>query len=147
MLQHLFGVEVCDEERDVISLCTVSGLRNGSEAEGSKHTLTAFLRRMKNDSARWVKKRVNLWTRICSISSACFILRLMRTLFMLGSIKTLSFSLRDTVRGFKRTSGELAASISGTLCRSEVCEAKSERERAAVKEDRTHCRYGRRDCD
>lgn len=55
-----------------------------------------------------------------SISSACLILMLTRMLLILGSIKTFSFSLRDTVRGFKRTSGELAASISGTLCRSEV---------------------------
>lgn len=57
---------------------------------------------------------------------------------MLGSMKTLSFSLRDTTRGFRRTSGELAASISGTLCRSDVCEAKSDRARAAVREERTH---------
>lgn len=72
---------------------------------------------------------------------------LMRTLLTLGSIKTLSFSFLETVKGFKRTSRELAASISGTLCRSDVCEAKSERERAAVREERTHCRYGLRDCD
>lgn len=72
---------------------------------------------------------------------------LTRALFMLGSMRTLSFSLRDTVSGLRRTSGELAASISGTLCRSEACEAKSERERAAVNEDRTHCKYGLRDCD
>lgn len=68
-------------------------------------------------------------------------------LFTLGSIRTFSFSFLDTVRGLSKTSGELAASISGTLCRSEVCEAKFESERAAVRDDRTHCRYGRRDCD
>ena len=66
---------------------------------------------------------------------------------MLGSINTLSFSLRDIVKGFRRTSGELAASTSGTLCLSAVCDAKSARERAAVSDARTHCRYGLRDCD
>lgn len=71
----------------------------------------------------------------------------MRALLTLGSIKTLSFSFRDTVRGLRRTSGQLAASISGTLCRSEVCDAKFARERAAVRDDRTHCKYGRSDCD
>lgn len=59
---------------------------------------------------------------------------------MLGSIKTFSFSFLDIVKGLRSTSGELAASISGTLCRSEVCEAKLERERAAVREERTHWR-------
>ena len=103
-------------------------------------TLIAFLRRMKNASALWVRNLVNLCTRIFSISSACLILILTRTLLMLGSMRTFSFSFRDTVRGLSRTSGELAASISGTLCRSEVCDAKLERERAAVRDDRTHCR-------
>jgi hypothetical protein len=90
---------------------------------------------------------VNLCTRMCSISSACLIFMLIRTLLMLGSIKTFSFSFRDTVRGLSSTSGELAASISGTLCLSEACDAKLDRERAAVSDDRTHWRYGRRDWD
>ena len=64
---------------------------------------------------------------------------------MLGSIRTRSFSFRATVRGFRRTSGEVWASISGTLCRSEVCDAKFERQRAEVREERTHWRYGRSD--
>lgn len=64
---------------------------------------------------------------------------------MLGSTKTFSFSFLDIVRGFRRSSGELCASISGTLCRSAVCEAKSERLSAAVTDDRTHWRYGRSD--
>ena len=102
---------------------------------------------MKNASALWVRNLVNLCTRIVSISSACFILMLTRTLLTLGSMSTFSFSFLDIVRGFNRTSGELAASISGTLCRSEVCEAKLERDRAAVRDDRTHWRYGRSDCD
>ena len=95
---------------------------------------------MKKDSARCVKKRVNLCTRMCSISSACFILMLTRTLLTLGSMKTFSFSLREIDKGFRRSSGELPASISGTLCRSEVWEAKLEIARAAVKDERTHCR-------
>lgn len=63
---------------------------------------------------------------------------LIRTLLMLGSIKTRSFSFRATVKGFSSTSGDVCASISGTLCRSEVCEAKFERHSADVKEERTH---------
>ena len=59
---------------------------------------------------------------------------------MLGSIRTFSFSLRETVNGLSSTSGELAASISGTLWRSEACDAKFERDRAAVREERTHWR-------
>ena len=59
---------------------------------------------------------------------------------MLGSMKTFSFSFRATVNGLSKTSGELAASISGTLCLSEVCDAKFERDKAAVKDDRTHWR-------
>jgi len=61
---------------------------------------------------------------------------------MLGSIRTRSFSFRATVRGLSRTSGDVCASISGTLCRSEVCDAKFDKQRAEVKEERTHCRYG-----
>jgi hypothetical protein len=81
---------------------------------------------------------VNLCTKIFSISSACFILMLIRTLLMLGSINTRSFSLRATTNGFKRTSGEVCASISGTLCRSEVWDAKFVRQSAEVREERTH---------
>lgn len=72
---------------------------------------------------------------------------LILTLFTLGSMSTLSFSFRETVKGLRRTSGELAASISGTLCLSDVCEAKFESDNAAVSDDRTHWRYGRSDCD
>lgn len=75
-----------------------------------------------------------------SISSACLIFMLMRTLLMLGSMKTLSFSFLDIVKGLSKTSGELAASISGTLCRSAVWDAKSAKDSAAVKDARTHCK-------
>lgn len=113
----------------------------------SGRTLTGFLLKMKNDSALWVRKRVNLWTKTCSISSACFMRMLTRTLFMLGSIMTFSFSFLAIVNGLSSTSGDVAASISGTLWRSEAWEAKLANERAAVSDDRTHCRYGRSDCD
>ena len=59
---------------------------------------------------------------------------------MLGSMRTRSFSLRATVRGVRSTSGDVWASISGTLCRSAVCEAKLESVKAAVKLLRTHCK-------
>ena len=59
---------------------------------------------------------------------------------MLGSIKTRSFSFLEMVRGLSKTSGEVWASISGTLCRSDVCDAKLERQSAEVREERTHCR-------
>ena len=101
-------------------------------------TFTGFRRKMKKDSALCVRKRVNLCTRICSISSACFILMLTRTLLTLGSTQTFSFSFRAIVSGLSSTSGELCASISGTLCRSEAWEAKFESERAAVSDERTH---------
>ena len=65
---------------------------------------------------------------------------LTRILLMLGSIKTFSFSLRETVNGLRRTSGELAASISGTLWRSDACDPKFERESAAVSDERTQRR-------
>ena len=69
------------------------------------------------------------------------------TLFTLGSIKTFSFSFLAIVNGFNSSSGDVTASISGTLCRSEAWEAKFDKERAAVRDDLTHCRYGRSDCD
>ena len=141
-------MEIGDQERNIISLFIhlVTSCSVGCDLQ-SMITLTGFLLRIKNDSARCVKNLVNLWTRIFSISSACFIRMLTRTLLTLGSIRTFSFSLRATVSGFRRTSGELAASISGTLCLSDVCDAKFEMASAAVSDDRTHWRYGRRDWD
>jgi hypothetical protein len=59
---------------------------------------------------------------------------------MLGSMKTLSFSFRETVKGFNRTSGDVWASISGTLCLSDTCDAKLDNDRAAVRDERTHCK-------
>jgi hypothetical protein len=95
---------------------------------------------MKNASALWVKNLVNLCTRMCSISSACLILMLTRMLLILGSMSTRSFSLREIVRGFSSTSGDVCASISGTLCLSDVWDAKFDKQSAEVREERTHCR-------
>jgi len=75
-----------------------------------------------------------------SISSACLIEMLTRTELMLVSMKTFSFSFLATVSGVSKTSGDVWASISGTLCRSAVCDAKLDRHRAAVKLARTACR-------
>ena len=82
-----------------------------------------------------------------SISSACLIFIDTRTELTLGSMSTRSFSFRDIVKGFNSNSGDVWASISGTLCRSVACDAKFDRLRAAVRELRTQRRYGRRDCD
>ena len=136
MLQHFLGVEVGDKEGDVIAL--VMSMLALVYLQCLMPTLTGFLRNIKKASARCVRNLVNLWTRICSISSACLILMLTRTLLTLGSIKTRSFSFRAIERGLRRTSGELAASISGTLCLSDVCDAKLASDRAAVREARTH---------
>lgn len=72
---------------------------------------------------------------------------LIRTLLIDGSTSTLSSWFRETVSGFSMTSGEDFASISGTLCRSDAWDAKSESESAAVSVERTHERYGRSDWD
>lgn len=138
-------MRIGDEERDIISLFLVRQCFYQQLPKVRWLTTTGFLRRTKNASALCVKNLVNLCTKICSISSACFILMLMRTLLTLGSMKTRSFSFLDTVIGFNSTSGDDLASISATLCRSAVCEAKFDRERAAVRDDRTQRRYGRSD--
>jgi hypothetical protein len=138
VLQHLLGVGVGDQKRDVISLQPQSA--PFPHVNHDVPTLIGFRRNMKKLSALCVKNLVNLWTKICSISSACFIRIETRTELTDGSMRTFSFSLRAMVRGFSRTSGDDAASISGTLCRSEVCEAKLVRESAAVRDERTHWR-------
>lgn len=137
MLEHLLSMKIRNEKGDIVSLSPVS---TASWILVHSPTLTGFLLRTKKASALCVKNLVNLCTKICSISSACFILMLIRTLLMLGSIRTRSFSFRATVNGLRRTSGEVCASISGTLCRSEVWDEKFDKQRAAVREDRTHCR-------
>ena len=58
MLQHLFGVEVGDQERYIIALVTLAFSITGQQV--AVCTLIGFLLSMKNDSARWVRNRVNL---------------------------------------------------------------------------------------
>lgn len=140
MLQHLFCMGIRNQKGYIVALEMSVRLFILPTHYSYVRTLTGFLRKMKNASALCVKNLVNLWTKMFSISSACLILMLTRTLLILGSIKTFSFSLRETVKGLRRTSGELAASTSGTLCRSEVWDAKFESERAAVRDDRTQRR-------
>lgn len=60
------------------------------------------------------------------------------TLFTLGSMRTFSFSFLAIVKGLSSNSGDVAASISGTLCLSDAWDAKFVSESAAVKDDRTH---------
>lgn len=69
-------------------------------------TGTGFLRSTMKFSALCIINRVNLWQRIRSISSACLILILSRIELTEGSIRTRSFSLREIVRGLRRTSLE-----------------------------------------
>ena len=67
-------------------------------------TWIGFRRKIIKLSALCIIKRVNLWHSMRSISSACLILMLSLIELIEGSIKTRSFSLRDIVRGFSRTS-------------------------------------------
>lgn len=137
VFEHLLRMKIRDEKGNIIALSSVN---LAHLANMSRCTLIAFLLNIKNASALCVKNLVNLCTNMFSISSACLILMLTRTLLTLGSMRTFSFSFLEIVSGLSRTSGELAASISGTLWRSEVCDAKLERESAAVSDERTHWR-------
>lgn len=100
----------------------------------AQRTATGFRRSTIKLSARCIMNRVNLLHRMRSISSACLILMLSLIELIEGSIKTLSFSFREMIRGFKRTSLDVldqvnvkalkryvkthAHSTSGLLCRS-----------------------------
>lgn len=67
-------------------------------------TSAGFRRITTNCSARCIKKLVNLWQRIVSISSACFTAILTRTLLTLVSMRHFSCSLRQIVTGLSRSS-------------------------------------------
>lgn len=95
VLVHLVGVEVGDQEANVVPLPWVWS-----------STGTGFLRRITKFSARIIMKRVNLWQSMRSISSACLILIETRSELMDPSIRTCSFSLREMMTGFKMVSGE-----------------------------------------
>ena len=90
---------------------------------------TGFLRRIKKFSARIIMKRMNLWHRIFSISSACFIAML--TELMEPSIRTFSFSFLLMVTGCSRSSLLLLTSTSGLLCSSMTWEEKFSKQWAA----------------
>lgn len=77
----------------------MSGCSNQSSTD------TGFLLRMMKFSARIIMNRVNLWHRIRSISSACFILMLIRIELIDGSISTRSFSFREMTSGLRSASG------------------------------------------
>lgn len=73
--------------------------------EGKRaRTCTGFLRSTMKLSALCIMNRVNLWHRMRSISSACFILMLRRIELTEGSMRTRSFSLREMVSGLSSTS-------------------------------------------
>src|SRR5258707_3248207 len=66
-------------------------------------------------SARCIMNRVNLLHRMRSISSACLILMLSLIELIEGSIRTLSFSFRDMIRGFRRTSLDVLEHVNESL--------------------------------
>jgi len=87
------------------SLCLsiVSAWKFVMRKEMSKPGIGFRLKMMKL-SARPVIKRVNLWHKIFSISSACLIAMLTRTELIDGSIITRSLSFREIVSGVSKTS-------------------------------------------
>jgi hypothetical protein len=78
---------------------------------------TGLRRRITNCSARCMRKRLSLPASSRSSSSLCLMRTLTRTLFTLGSISTLSRSLRVMVNGCSSSSFEERSSISGRLRR------------------------------
>lgn len=80
MFEQRLCMKVRNEERDVVSLDIQSGTIEPTYV-ACEPTLTGLRRKIKNDSARCCKNLVNLWTRIRSISSACLMEMLTRTLF------------------------------------------------------------------
>lgn len=80
-------------------------------------TLTGFLRNTMKFSARCIMNRVNLWHNIRSISSACLILMLSRIELTDGSMRTRSFSFREMIKEFSKTSFEPLQNVSRTVIR------------------------------
>lgn len=78
-------------------------------------TSTGFLLKMTKLSALCIMNLVNLWLNNLSISSACLILMLNRMELTEGSMRTLSFSFLEMIRGCSRTSFEDLASTSGSV--------------------------------
>ena len=90
-----------------------------------------------------MRKRVNLWQRISSISSACLMLMETRTEFTDGSIRQRSCSVLQIVIGLRRSSLDARVSTSGLLWRSTVWEGKLRMQEPASRVDLTQFRYGR----
>ena len=105
---------------------------------------TGFLRRMTKLSALIIKNRVNLCTKIPSMSSACLMAIEMRTELIDDSINTRSFSLREMMTGLRRSSLLVLTSTSGLLCLSMTWELKLTRQTAASRVLLTAVRYGLR---
>lgn len=145
MFQHHFGMEISNQKADVVILKIQFSFVNMLQK------ITVYVRECRiiiytcigvrlniiKFSARNIIKRINLWQRIFSISSACLTAILTRIEFTELSIKTFSFSLRLIMIGVKSNSLLLLTSISGLLCRSITWEEKFWRHIAAVNEDLT----------
>lgn len=101
-------MEVGNEKRDIETLITSNVVRQCSKFVTlefiTRRTAIGFLRNIMKLSARPVMKRVNLWHKIFSISSACLMAMLTRTELMEGSIMTRSLSFLEIVRGVRSTS-------------------------------------------
>ena len=100
MLPHLFQIHVCNQKTYIISLARNIMSKNIYKYINRTiqlHTSTAFLLIITNCSARCIKNEVNLWHKICSISSCCLILIDTLTELMDDSIKHISFSVRATI--------------------------------------------------
>ena len=148
MLQHRLAVEVCNQERNIITLRS-SFRQLSPDVRPWELTSTGFLLRITKFSARIVMNRVNFLHKMRSISSACLIAMDMRIELIEGSTRTRSDSLREMMSGLRRTSTDVLwgrsargrerarkaypASISGTLCRSTTSDEKFSSVRAAVK--------------
>lgn len=105
MFEHLLRVEVREEETNVVAL-HINRLDyiQQETREREQRTGTGFRRSTTKFSARIIMKRVNLWHRIRSMSSACLILIEKRRELMEASIRTFSFSLREMTTGWRMTS-------------------------------------------
>lgn len=87
-------------------------LLSATPEKHSRLTAIGLLLRMTNPSARIIMNRVNFLQRIFSISSACLMAMDKRRELTDGSMRTRSCSLRETMRGWSRTSGDALFTVS-----------------------------------
>ena len=104
VLEHGFGVYISDEKWYIVPL--YNSIWGDEFRQLISLTCTGFRRSTIKLSALCIMNRVNLWQRIRSISSACFILILNRMELIEGSMRTRSFSFREMVSGLSSTSLE-----------------------------------------